>query len=87
MRETLEEAGIDVNNIRVMEITNDIYHDEQKHYITIHVQANHCCDRIPSPMTPKEIERWEWFAWDELPKNLFPSVVNFIKAGYRPDGI
>ena len=39
-REVLEETGIVVDHIRFLTATNDIMHQEKKHYVTIFVGAS-----------------------------------------------
>jgi len=40
-RETLEETGIEIKNIRFETITNEIFKDEGTHYITIFMLCEH----------------------------------------------
>jgi len=86
-RETMEEAGIKIGNVQFSTITNDVFEESGKHYITIHMLAEHICDKEPCPMIPDEVEKWGWFDWDEMPENMFLPSLNLRKAGYRPDGI
>lgn len=36
-RETLEETGLSVKGLKVLTVTNDVFEDDDKHYITIFV--------------------------------------------------
>jgi 8-oxo-dGTP diphosphatase len=83
IRETLEEAGIKIKNIRFGRITNDIFAKEEKHYITIHMFADFDQGEV-KVMEPHKCEKWEWFLWNEFPESLFIPVVNLKKGGYNP---
>src|SRR3990167_9232122 len=39
MRETLEETGLVINNPQFFCITNDLFHTEQKHYVSVFMKA------------------------------------------------
>ncbi|MEK7632279.1 MAG: NUDIX domain-containing protein [Patescibacteria group bacterium] len=39
-RETLEELGVEIENVEFLGVTNDIHEKEQKHYITIILRAD-----------------------------------------------
>ena len=82
-RETLEEAGIEIKNIRFVTATNDVNREDDKHYITIFVLCDHASGE-PKLMEPDRSEKWNWFSWDELPKPLFLPVENLRKTGYNP---
>ncbi|MBS3054593.1 MAG: NUDIX domain-containing protein [Candidatus Aenigmarchaeota archaeon] len=77
-RETLEEGGIKIKNVRFASATNNIF-PEGKHYVTIFMLAewdegeavigeNDKCDAIG------------WFSPNDLPKPLFFPTENFLCA-------
>ncbi len=82
-RETMEETGIDIKNIRFATATNDIFSTEEKHYITIVMLADYDFGEVKI-MEPEKCEHWTWFAWDELPAPLFIPTQNLLKANYNP---
>lgn len=82
-RETREETGITVKNIRFGTATNDIFFQEESHYITIFMLADYDADDVKI-MEPEKCERWEWFDWDHLPAPLFVPIQNLLKTGYNP---
>ncbi|KAK8058133.1 hypothetical protein PG994_008581 [Apiospora phragmitis] len=66
-RETLEEMGLEVKALRLVTVTNDVFVDLGKHYITIFV----LCERNdttkePQVLEPEKCESWHWVSWDEL---------------------
>src|SRR3989344_2096220 len=82
LRETREEAGIEIENIRFITVTNDIWTTKNAHYITLCFVANWKSGE-PS-LAPDEIEEWGWFAWEALPEPLFFPTKQFVKTGYNP---
>ncbi|PIN86753.1 DNA mismatch repair protein MutT [Candidatus Woesearchaeota archaeon CG10_big_fil_rev_8_21_14_0_10_44_13] len=82
-RETFEEAGIRIKNIRFITTTNDIMEDEDRHYVTIYVVADHESGE-PKVMEPEKSGEWGWFSWDRLPKPLFTCMENLLKQDIDP---
>ena len=82
-RETLEETGIEIKNIRFETITNDIFKDEEKHYITIFMLSEYDSGEV-KVMEPEKCEKWGWFEWNNLPEPLFLPIQNLLKKGYNP---
>ncbi|OGG40852.1 DNA mismatch repair protein MutT [Candidatus Kaiserbacteria bacterium GWA2_50_9] len=82
-RETLEETGIEITNIRPATFTNDIFKEEQKHYLTAYVTAEYSVGEVKA-MEPEKCEEWKWFEWDKLPKPFFVPLNNLMKQGYSP---
>jgi len=83
LRETLEETGLAIKNIRFGTVLNDIFHEEQKHYITIIMLSDYDSGKLEL-MEPDKCEKWEWFTWDKLPDALFVSIENLLKENYNP---
>jgi len=82
-RETFEETGMKIKNIRFADITNDIFEKEKKHYITIFMIADRESGE-PIVKEPKKCECWEWHDWNNLPKPLFLPIENLLKKGFHP---
>ena len=77
-RELSEETGITIpaEQFRYIGITNDIFPDS--YYITIHYRADYIT-AAPTLREPNKCEKWQWFAPNALPDNLFLPVQNLIK--------
>lgn len=69
-RETLEETGVEITNIRSLAVTNDIFKDEGKHYITIWMEADWLA-KEPSIKEPDKLTDIKWATFHDLPKPLF----------------
>ncbi len=77
-RETFEETGVQIKNLKHIGTTNDIFEKENQHYITIIMKAE-LESGIPRLMEPNKSNGWEWFKFDKLPENLFLPMKNFLK--------
>jgi len=82
-RETREEAGIEIMNIRFGAATNDIFEKERKHYITIFMLADWKSGE-PKVMEPDKCGGWIWVDWDQAPKPRFLPIENLLKTDFRP---
>ena len=83
-RETQEETGITVKNVRrATAFTNDIHKSEGRHYITLFVISDYASGEA-QVKEPEKCERWEWFSWDKLPEPLFLPIQNLMKQGFSP---
>lgn len=65
-REALEEAGIQVKDVEFVGITNDIFTDERRHYVTLFYQA-HLASGTPRVCEPEKCDAWQWWPWNALP--------------------
>ena len=82
-RETKEETDLDVKNLKFISITNDIWSEIGTHYVTVWLVTDWHSGEAKH-MELDKFEEWGWFSWNKLPKSLFLSTRNFIKAGYNP---
>ncbi|CAI7619993.1 unnamed protein product [Penicillium glandicola] len=66
VRETLEETGLNIQDVRYLTTTNSIMKAENKHYITIFMGS--VCEGSVDPqvLEPEKCDGWEWVSWDEL---------------------
>ena len=85
-RETFEETGIRIKNVKFLTTTNDIMDKEKKHYITIYVVADHGSGepKVMEPHRNEKNEGWQWFSWDKLPRPLFLCIDNLLKQNIDP---
>lgn len=82
-RETLEETGVAIKNLRFGTVTNDIFPIEGKHYITLYMVSDYDSGEV-TLREPEKCERWEWFSWDQLPEPLFIPIENLLKQNFKP---
>jgi 8-oxo-dGTP diphosphatase len=81
-RETREEVGVDVVDIRFLAVTNDIFEESGKHYVTIWLEGRPVGE--PVIAAEKEVEEIGWFAWEALPQPLFLPLENLVKENSYP---
>jgi 8-oxo-dGTP diphosphatase len=79
-RETYEETHMKISpkNFDIISVTNDIFRETNKHYVTIHVVVKNVSKK-PVVVEHDKCEQWKWFDMDKLPKPLFLSAKNLLK--------
>ena len=70
IREAKEETNLNIQNPQFVAITNDVFQSEEKHYITLWMEANHL-DGEAVLNAPYESDAIGWFSWNNLPQPLF----------------
>ncbi|KAH7156710.1 NUDIX hydrolase domain-like protein [Dactylonectria macrodidyma] len=70
-REALEETGLQVRGIKVVAVTNDVFEEAGKHYVTLFVRCE-MADQAAEPevLEPNKCEGWYWKTWDDLKQML-----------------
>lgn len=69
-RETREETGMKITNVRFLAVTNDIFETENKHYITVWMEADWQANE-PAITEPDKFSDQGWFDFQSLPEPLF----------------
>lgn len=80
IRETFEETGLRMTSARVIALTNDLFPESGKHYVTILLRAENIDDG-PVTLNPAEASDYGWFPLDALPTPLFPTIRNVLSGG------
>ena len=80
-RELFEETGLSAINLRTGPVTNDVFEDEKKHYVTLFVIADHEKGEA-RVKEPDKCCGWDWFRWSELPKPYFLPVANLLAQNF-----
>lgn len=76
-RELLEETGLIALSCHLGPWVENLMEDGQKHYVTLFVFIDSFLGE-PALLEPTKCAGWEWFAWDNLPEPLFPSISSII---------
>ena len=76
-REVSEETGLRIGNIRPFAFTNDRFKEEEMHYVTLFVTAEHKAGEA-LVREPDKCEAWEWFSWQDLPQPRFLPLENLL---------
>jgi 8-oxo-dGTP diphosphatase len=83
IREVAEETGLQIVNPHFVTCTNDIFTEENKHYITVYMQAS-WENGEPKVLEPNKMVKWQWFDWENLPSPLFIPMQHLVETGFRP---
>ncbi len=85
-RETKEEVGVNITNVRFMVVTNDVMVRSKRHYITIWMRGDYASGK-PRINSRGEVTEVGWFEWKKLPKPLFKPYENLLRGDYYPIGV
>lgn len=85
-RETREETGMEIGQVRHAAFTNNMFEARGKQYVTLYVTAEWNSGE-PENLEPEFCDGWEWFQWDRFPEPLFPPLRSLLSMDYRPPGI
>ncbi|MBE9471809.1 MAG: NUDIX domain-containing protein [Chloroflexi bacterium] len=83
IREAKEETGVDITDVKFRAITNDVFEENGKHYVTIWMEGRYLSGE-PAINAPHEMSEVGWFTWDALPKPLFLSFQNLLNGRCYP---
>lgn len=75
-RETFEECGLVLNNVKVICVNND--KNENAHFVTIGLFSDDFTGEAQALELDK-ITEWKWFSLDELPDSIFFPSEKLIK--------
>lgn len=78
-RETREETGVSIKNITFRCVTNDVFTQEQKHYITLWFDAEYASGEL-KVQAPEEESDAGWFDQDALPQPLFLPLQHLVEG-------
>lgn len=78
-RETFEEFGVTIKNVRFLAVTNDIFPEDGKHYVSIWMEAD-LDEGEPRSMEPDKITDVGWYSLKALPSPMMePCWTNLRK--------
>ncbi len=87
IRELKEETGVVMDDPRLVAVTNDFFEEEKKHYITLWMQGEWISGE-GEIVSPEEVTRLGWFAWDALPEPRFLPLQHLLNnQSYPKDAI
>jgi 8-oxo-dGTP diphosphatase len=81
-REVFEETGIRIKNLRYGPYTNDIFDNENKHYVTLFVIAEHDSG-TPQLKEPQKCDQWDWFEWPPEVRPHFLPIKNLLEQNFK----
>lgn len=69
-REVKEESNLDITNVRFGAVTNDLFVNENKHYVTIWMLSDYAGSELKN-MEPNKCTAQSWHTFEDLPEPLF----------------
>lgn len=85
MRETEEETGVRVGEVEFVAITDDLFAEEGKHYITVWMHGQVSVGEAVV-RDAREVAEVGWFDVHDLPSPLFLSLENLLAGRGLPSG-
>ena len=91
IREVQEETNLNINNLKLISVSDDIMPEENKHYVSIGFICKEFSGKLKK-MEKDKCLQWRWFPIGALPDNIFtPSkhvINNYIsKTVYKNDNL
>lgn len=80
MREVQEETGLKLDTPKMLAVTNDVFHTEDKHYVTIFFRADFPEGQEVQNLEPHKLIEWNWVEVEKLPENLFLPMKNLLNS-------
>lgn len=80
-REVLEETGMVIKNVRFGAITNDLFKEDNKHYVTILMLSDYDSGEVSIHEPDKFVEQG-WFDFETLPSPLFLPWQQLLKSEF-----
>jgi len=80
IRELKEETNLDIVKLSFDRITNDLFIDNNLHFVTIFMKGVVESYENIKIMEKNKCNGIGWFSWDKLPNKLFLPVINYIKT-------
>ncbi len=82
-RETSEETGVTLADLKFVAVTNDVFESEHYHTVTVWMSGE-CVAGEPRVLAPDEESEVGWFGWDALPSPLYIPFANFLAGHTYP---
>ncbi len=77
-RELFEETGLQGEQGKILGFVENVFEEENLHYVTFFVQFEKAKGKIACKELDK-CEKWEWFDFENLPEPLFLPFRDFLK--------
>ena len=83
IRDVDEEVGGKLSDLKFRTLTNDVFEDGSKYYITIWMEAKYESGE-PKVKAPYEESEIGWFTWDALPEPLYLPIRHLLEGKTYP---
>ncbi len=78
-REVKEELDLEIEDVKVLGVTNHLYEEDNKQVVTVFVKANKFKGE-PKIMEPDKCSEIGWFELGKLPEPLMPAVRVYLES-------
>ena len=85
IREVKEETNLDIRPPKFLALTNDLFEKEEKHYVSIFLEADYIEGQEIKNCEPNKISEWQWFDLNALPSNLFLPLTQLLSDRFYGD--
>jgi len=82
-REAFEEAGVYLQNLSLCTVTNDVFLNENSHYVTVILVADYRAGKVEL-REPDAFQQWRWFEWNSLPHPRVQYLETLRVLGFDP---
>lgn len=79
-REVYEETNLKIAHSTFIGATNDIFTEDNKHYVSLFMRAQFPYNQSIQNKEPEKTLEWQWFDVSNLPSTLFLPLAQFIKT-------
>ena len=80
-REVKEESNLNIKNVRFGAVTNDLFEEEGKHYVTIWMLSDWDSGQVEN-REPNKCTAQTWNTFDDLPKPLFLAWTQLLESEF-----
>lgn len=80
-REVREETGMEIKNVRIGAVTNDIFKNDGKHFVTVWLVSEWKSGE-PLITEPDKCIKQQWVDFDSLPQPLFQPWEQFLVSDF-----
>jgi 8-oxo-dGTP diphosphatase len=80
-REVREETGLEIANVAFAAVTNDIFREENKHYVTVWMKSDWSSGEATNT-EPDKCTELRWVDFDTLPEPLFLPWQQLLKSEF-----
>jgi 8-oxo-dGTP diphosphatase len=79
-RELAEETGITIGELSVVGVTNDVFGQDERHYVTVWLMGTVGTGIQPEATEPEKFNELTWCDLDTLPRPLFEPWRGFLES-------
>ncbi len=83
LREVAEECEVDATDPHLFAVTNDVFPETGKHYVTMHVAVKAKTKHFVNK-EPHKHQNCGWYKWEDVPQPRFRCLQSVYDQGLKP---